>query len=87
MAVFNRDGQTWRTRNSHYGWHDGLPCKIVELHGDFETWRSNDTIVVQAETLRGGWVRYWLSSTDPVLRASLVSLADAWPTHTRHRRG
>jgi hypothetical protein len=82
MAILTRDGQTWETRNNSYGYFDvdGTPCNIVEMRGDFDTWHSPDTILLHADRLDDGWVRYWLSSSDKENRDSLARLVAALDT-------
>jgi hypothetical protein len=76
MTRMTRNGQTWETRNLWYAYYEGEPCKVIDLRGDFDTYKADDTVLLQAETLGNGWVRYWTTSTDPEERASLASVIE-----------
>ncbi len=75
MAKITLNGQTFETRNDTFGYYNGEPCNIVELRGDYDAWCSDDTVLLHAEPLPGGWVRYWLSSTNETLKENTATLA------------
>lgn len=75
--ITTADGQTFETRLNHYGYYDGEPCRIIEMRGDFDTFKDNDTVLLQAQRLEDGWVRYWLSSTNPAKRYTIGAIARA----------
>lgn len=78
MATYTRDGQTWETRSLRYSYYDGQPCKIIEMRGDYDSFCSDDTVLLQAQSLRDGWVRYWMTSSDPGERDSIADVAQAY---------
>ena len=77
MARLTINGQTFETRNSIYGYYDGEPCRIVDLRGDVEAFKSPDTVILQSKDVGMGFVRYWLTSTDEAERAGIARVADA----------
>jgi hypothetical protein len=77
MSIVTKDGQTFETRNLTYDYYDGEPCKITDMRGDFDAYKRTDTVLLHAQRLGGGWVRYWTTSTDMAERQSLARIAYA----------
>lgn len=68
IQYIEQNGQEWEMRGkTRYEMLGDVPCKIVELRGDIETWKSPTTRIVHAVTLSDGWKRYWLTDDIPGL--------------------
>jgi len=85
MQRYERDGQVWLVSNTDYVRHNGACCKRIDLHGDFDGFKAPDTVVLDCERLGGGWVRYWLASTDGVLQRNTTELVEAIEAHAARK--
>jgi len=84
MQRYERDGQVWLVNNRDYVRHNGTPCTQLDLHGDFDSFVSPDTVVLDCERLGGGWVRYWLTSTNEESQRNTTELVEAIEAHAAY---
>ena len=76
VTTYERNGQTWEVVSEleHTYWGKQA-CIQLDMRGDPETYFGSECIVIQAQDIGNGWVRYWYQSADPVLQTNNEELS------------
>ena len=56
---YHRGGQEYEVTNVLYGFRNGEPCMRVDMRGNPQTFFAGSVLVLGAQQLEDGIVRYW----------------------------